>query len=375
MPYSKDLLKEQNFFSYYGRIAPSRALKKYFVKDILCLGIETSCDDSSLSVVSSEGKIHSLLTQSHLACLQKYQGIVPETVSREHVKWLPLLLQELKSQFDISLIDCIAYTQGPGLAGSLLVGAHLAHSLALILNKPLLGIHHLEGHHCAAFLEKDIKPAYPCLSLIISGGHTQLMLIKQPGQYQILGQTLDDAAGEAFDKIGKHLGLGYPGGPIVAQLAAKGRPDSIKFSIPLAGLPTLDFSFSGFKTQAIRAWDKHQISVEDYCASVEYSIATILSKKAEQALKQNPILSIVLSGGVACNKTIRSSFEALAERFKCELYLPQPKYCTDNAAMIAYAGALQYKETMQISRSYPVDPIIKPRWLIEELLPFAQRIN
>jgi N6-L-threonylcarbamoyladenine synthase len=199
------------------------------------------------------------------------------------------------------------------------------------------------------------------------------MLITQPGQYHILGQTRDDAAGEAFDKIAKHLGLGYPGGPIISKLAQSGQSDAVKFSIPLSGTPTLEFSFSGFKTQAIRKWDENQTKLEDYCASVEFSIATILSKKAEQALKAHPVRSIVLSGGVACNNTIREAFTQLAKRFECALYLPAPKYCTDNAAMIAYVGALRYRACPTTCRIYPIDPIIKPRWLIEELTPLAPK--
>jgi N6-L-threonylcarbamoyladenine synthase len=331
---------------------------------IFCLGIESSCDESSVAILDNDYRVHHLLTESHLKCLEPYKGVMPEVVSREHVKHLPLIIDKLNHQFFLSKVSFITYTAGPGLAGSLLVGANMAQSLSIILNKPIVPIHHIVGHQLAFLLEKaDLN--FPCLSLVVSGGHTQLLLLTSPLNYKILGQTRDDAAGEAFDKIAKHIGLGYPGGPVLAHKAAQGNPQAHQFSIPMSSSETLDFSFSGLKTQAIRVWEQGILSLEDFCASLEYTIAQTLALKTKHALKQhNGVKSLLLSGGVACNKKIRSIMQKLADEYKIELHIPDPRFCSDNAAMIAAAG--MYKWLHASNDACSKQDLIKPNWFIED---------
>jgi N6-L-threonylcarbamoyladenine synthase len=331
--------------------------------DFLCMGIESSCDDSSVALLNSQYQVQTLLTESHIKCLEPFKGVMPEVVSREHVRYLPILIDKINQTIKLEKIDLIAYTAGPGLAGSLLVGANLAHSLSLILNKPLIPVHHIAGHQLAYLIE---EPAllFPCLSLVVSGGHTQLLLLKSPLHYTILGQTRDDAAGEAFDKIAKYIGLGYPGGPALASCASRGNPLAHRFSIPMFSSETLDFSFSGLKTQAIRVWDKQELSLEDFCASVEYTIVSTLVLKTKQALKKHPMIkSLLLSGGVACNLTLRTTLTDFASKKGLQIHIPSSYFCADNAAMIAAAGI--YRWIHHPTAQPYTSPLIRPNWSIE----------
>ncbi len=330
------------------------------------LGIESSCDDSSIAVINDSYKIEYLLTQSHLECSQVFQGIMPENVSREHVKYLPALIEKISKEFDLSLIEMIAYTAGPGLAGSLLVGAHLAHSLSLILNKPLVPVHHLDGHQTAYRLEQD-EVSYPALSVIVSGGHTQLMILSDPFSFEIIGKTRDDAAGEAFDKIAKYTGLGFPGGPILAQKAATGQIIKGLFTIPMSSSETLDFSFSGLKTQAMRVWDDQKISLEDFCATIEDTIAQTICLKIKQSLAKYSFKSIILSGGVACNQKLRSTLSSFCDKKGLRLAIPSSRLCADNAAMIAAAGLKNWLHDKSRYQTNPkLSPLIRSHWPIQE---------
>lgn len=306
--------------------------------DSLFLGIESSCDDSSIAVINEHGQVIHLLSQAHLAALKPFGGVMPEVVSREHGRVLPLLLTEVLRQIDLSCVAALAFTAGPGLPGSLLVGNHCARTISLVKDIPLLPVHHLEGHLLAYELEHPPLP-YPFVALIVSGGHTQLVLVKAPFSYDILGKTRDDAAGEAYDKIAKMLGFDYPGGPMLAKLADQGQ-DLGCFTRPLtADKKTLDFSFSGLKTQARTLWPNFDGSREDFCASVQAAINDTLVIKLQRCLEQySEIQGIDLCGGVACNQDLRQRVSALGQAHGIKAVYASPKYCADNAAMIAIAG-------------------------------------
>lgn len=329
------------------------------------LAIESSCDDTSLALVDSNYNVLWEKTASHLAILQKYGGVVPESVSREHLKAISPLLKDLQDFTALSAIDAICYTQGPGLAGSLLVGSTLAHSLALTLNKPLLPIHHLKGHFFSYLLQTK-KPLEDCLSLIVSGGHTQILHVSKSGQFTILGQTRDDAVGEVFDKVAKHLNLGYPGGPKISQLAKDGK-HTYKLTQPMIHSGDLSMSFSGLKSQTLRAWDDNPGNINDLCFSFEQTITQTLVKKIEFAIKHHdlPIKHFVLAGGVAANRTLRDKLLSVLNKNKIELIVPDPKWCTDNAAMIAAAAHFLY---FHLDTPTPITDreFIKSNWSIEQ---------
>jgi N6-L-threonylcarbamoyladenine synthase len=310
---------------------------------IYILGIESSCDETSASVCV-DGKILSniIATQEvHRA----YGGVVPELASRAHMQHIVPVVNEAIQQTDISLKDLngIAFTQSPGLIGALLVGAGFAKSLSLALDIPLIGVHHMQAHVLANLIE-DPAPSYPFLCLTVSGGHTQIVLCRSPLDMQILGETIDDAAGEAFDKSAKMLGLPYPGGPLIDQYAATGDPVRFHFAEPV--IPGLDFSFSGVKT-SILYFLQHAVRKEpdfikdnlaDLCASIQHRIVDILLKKLKMAALETGIREVCLSGGVSANRGLRKAFSALGERQGWKTYLPRFEYCTDNAAMIAITG-------------------------------------
>ncbi len=329
------------------------------------LGIESSCDDSSLAIVDSSFKVITSVTRSHLECLKPYQGVMPEVVSREHCRILPTLLECLQEKFPLEHLDAIAYTSGPGLAGSLLIGSHVAQTLSLMLRKSLVPIHHLEGHLLASLIEnEDPFETGPVLGLIVSGGHTQFVLMPQRFQYEIIGQTRDDAAGEAFDKIAKSIGLGYPGGPVLAKIAATcPLPRPNLFSIPLQHVDSLDLSFSGLKTQASRfIYIDHGYTQQQYCAAVEEAITTALALKTRLALKKHPqVQSFILCGGVACNTTLRRKIQEICDTHGIRLIIPSPDLCTDNGSMIAAAGHYHFQhQGPALSRR----PGVFPQWTL-----------
>lgn len=307
------------------------------------LGIETSCDETGIAVYDTENGLlaHALHTQAALH--QDYGGVVPELASRDHIlRLLPLIDQVLgEAMLERRDLDGVAYTEGPGLIGALLTGATLAKTLAWTLDIPALGVHHLEGHLLAPLLEEP-APAFPFVALIVSGGHSLLMDVAGIGQYRQLGDTLDDAAGEAFDKTAKLLGLGYPGGPALAKLAETGNPDAFRFARPLTDRPNMDFSFSGLKTQVMLAAKRSQPSkYADIARGFEEAVVDTLIWKCLRALDETGRDRLVVAGGVGANKRLRERLQQRLQARGASVHFPRPMFCTDNGAMIALAGALR----------------------------------
>ncbi len=299
---------------------------------------------------------------SQIALHAEYGGVVPELASRDHVrKLLPLIRQTLaEAGLGVGDIDGVAYTAGPGLVGALLVGAGVARSLAWALEVPAVGVHHMEGHLLAPLMEED-PPEPPFVALLVSGGHTQLVAVDRIGQYRLLGETLDDAAGEAFDKTAKLMGLPYPGGPQLAALAEKGTPGRFKFTRPMTDRPGLDFSFSGLKTQVLLAWrdsDQSEQTRADIARGFEDAVVETLAIKCERALDAAGTDVIVVAGGVGANKRLRAKLQQMAERRGGRACFPRPSLCTDNGAMIAFAGALR----LEAGQRNPPQVQVTPRW-------------
>ena len=335
------------------------------------LGIETSCDETGIAIFDSEAGLlaHNLYSQIDLH--KEYGGVVPELASRDHVRrLLPLIKKTLReADTDLNALDAVAYTAGPGLMGALLVGTAVGRSLAFSLGIPAIGVHHMEAHLLAPMLEEEV-PEYPFLALLVSGGHTQLVHVSEPGNYKILGESVDDAAGEAFDKTAKLLGLPYPGGPAISALAEKGNSEHFKFPRPMTDRPGLDFSFSGLKTFAantIRDADLTGGDAEQIKANIAYAfqeaVVDTLIIKCKRALKQTGMKRLVIAGGVSANTMLRSEMKALMQELKGEVFYPSLAYCTDNGAMIAYAGMQRLKagETLALSSQ------AKPRWPLDTL--------
>jgi len=330
------------------------------------LGIETSCDETGLAIYDS--KTHKVYHEVHSQVLMhdKYGGVVPELASRDHIKRLVPLLKSVlqKSQLTLANIDGIAYTAGPGLIGALLTGASFARSLAWSLNVPAIGVHHMEGHLLAPLLE-NTSPSFPFIALLVSGGHTQLMHVESIGKYKLLGDTLDDAAGEAFDKVAKLLGLGYPGGARLSKLAEKGNAKRFHFSRPMVDRPGLDFSFSGLKTQVLNAYEEQEILTKnnealeilkaDIAASFQQAVIDTLHMKCKRALNETNLKQLVVGGGVSANSLLKETLKKL----NAEVYFPRLEFSGDNGAMIAYAGYHKLK-----SQTQGEDLKIKaqPRW-------------
>lgn len=316
---------------------------------MLILGIDTSCDDTSASVISVERDITILsdIVSSQAEIHKKYGGIVPELASRRHIEMIGPVVQESLERAGTGLedIDLISVCYGPGLIGSLLVGCSFAKGLSLVKGLPLAAINHIEGHIFSAMPFEDVE--FPFLGLIVSGGHTSLIRVDAPLTYKEIGKTRDDAAGEAYDKVAKLLGLGYPGGPVIDKLARDGRPDAIAFPRPY--LPEdMDFSFSGLKTAVlnfVKSISSERLNelLPDLCASFQASIMDVLEKKVERALKKESLSRVVISGGVAANSELRKRFRALSERLGITVHIPPPRYCTDNAVMIAVAGYYHFR--------------------------------
>ena len=331
------------------------------------LGIETSCDETGVAVyeTSDHGRqaglrAHALYSQ--IALHAEYGGVVPELASRDHVrKLLPLIRQTLaEAGMTIADVDGVAYTAGPGLAGALLVGAAAGRALAWALERPAIAVHHMEGHLLAPLMEAD-PPAPPFVALLVSGGHTQLIAVEAIGDYRLLGDTLDDAAGEAFDKTAKMMGLAYPGGPELARLAEGGRANAYKFSRPMTDRPGFDFSFSGLKTQVLLAWqasDGSDSARADIARGFEDAVVDTLAIKCERALRATGARTLVVAGGVGANRRLRARLEKLAAELGGRVCFPRPEFCTDNGAMIAYAGALRLAAGQHEGESIAV----YPRW-------------
>jgi N6-L-threonylcarbamoyladenine synthase len=338
----------------------------HFQNSMIVLGIETSCDETGVALYHSEQELLSDLLYSQIDLHRDYGGVVPELASRDHIRKLaPMIRQALKdsgrNQHDI---DGVAYTAGPGLIGALLVGAATARSLAWAWQVPAVAVHHMEGHLLAPMLEPE-PPQFPFVALLISGGHTQLVEVEGIGRYRILGESLDDAAGEAFDKTAKMLGLSYPGGPKLSALAVEGHA-RFTFPRPMTDRPGLDFSFSGLKTftlNTLQASTQSEQDKADIARAFQEAVADTLTIKCRRALQQTGLKTLVVAGGVSANTQIRASLSAMAAREKAAIYFPRPEFCTDNGAMIAYAGC----QRLLAGQYEPLTIKAKPRWPISEL--------
>ena len=309
------------------------------------LGIETSCDETAVAVYDSDQGLCGHRIYSQIPLHAQYGGVVPELASRDHVRKLLPLVDEVMTEHGLQPGDIhgIAYTSGPGLVGALLVGASVARSLAFAWNVPAVEVHHLEGHLLAPMLEPS-PPTFPFLALLVSGGHTLIASVQRLGEYQILGSSLDDAAGEAFDKTAKLLGLPYPGGPAMARLAENGRPSTWKFPRPMLDRPGLDFSFSGLKTAVVVALKGAPTDPQthaDIALEFQNAVVETLVRKCERAVRQTGFKSLVVAGGVGANRHLRAELQQLGRRLGVEVHYPRPELCTDNAAMIAYAGCVR----------------------------------
>ena len=337
---------------------------------MLVLGIESSCDETGVALVRTQSSgvpvllAHALHSQIEMH--QAYGGVVPELASRDHIRRVLPLAEEVlaESGCRLSEVDVVAYTRGPGLAGALLVGAGVACALGAALDKPVLGVHHLEGHLLSPFLSAD-PPQFPFVALLVSGGHTQLMRVEGVGRYELLGETIDDAAGEAFDKSAKLMGLGYPGGPALSRLAQQGDPAAFKLPRPLLHSGNLDFSFAGLKTavltQARKLGDDLEARKADLAASTQAAIVDVLVKKSLTALRETGLKRIVVAGGVGANQLLRAQLDAACAKLGVRVHYPELHLCTDNGAMIAMAAAMRLQSGQQQARfDYAFD--VKPRW-------------
>ncbi|MDP2770835.1 MAG: tRNA (adenosine(37)-N6)-threonylcarbamoyltransferase complex transferase subunit TsaD [Giesbergeria sp.] len=340
------------------------------VQNMLVLGIESSCDETGVALVRTQSSgvpvllAHALHSQIEMH--QAYGGVVPELASRDHIRRVLPLAEEVlaESGCRLSEVDVVAYTRGPGLAGALLVGAGVACALGAALDKPVLGVHHLEGHLLSPFLSAD-PPQFPFVALLVSGGHTQLMRVEGVGRYELLGETIDDAAGEAFDKSAKLMGLGYPGGPALSRLAQQGDPAAFKLPRPLLHSGNLDFSFAGLKTavltQARKLGDELEARKADLAASTQAAIVDVLVKKSLTALRETGLKRIVVAGGVGANQLLRAQLDAACAKLGVRVHYPELHLCTDNGAMIAMAAAMRLQAGQQQAVfDYAFD--VKPRW-------------
>jgi N6-L-threonylcarbamoyladenine synthase len=355
-----------------------------FTTMTLCvLGIESSCDETGVALVDMTENCWPVLLShalhSQIPLHQAYGGVVPELASRDHIRRVLPLLEQVLADAGRSLpdVDVLAFTRGPGLAGALLVGAGVACAMGAALGRPVLGIHHLEGHLLSPFLSDD-PPEFPFVALLVSGGHTQLMQVDGVGRYHMLGETIDDAAGEAFDKSAKLLGLAYPGGPALASLAQQGDCTAFAFPRPLLRSGNLDFSFAGLKTavmvQARKCAAAHHCSVDtlaqpvlaNLAASAQAAIVDVLVKKSLAALQQTQINRLVVAGGVGANRCLRDQLNAACERLEIKVHYPAMHLCTDNGAMIAMAAAMRIQSGRQTASTiYAFD--VKPRWSLDAI--------
>jgi len=334
---------------------------------MLVLGIETSCDETAVALYHADKGLLAHEVYSQIELHAEYGGVVPELASRDHIRKLtPMIRQVLtKSEYALTNLDGVAYTAGPGLVGAVLVGASVARSLAYALGIPAIAIHHMEGHLLAPMLEAE-HPAFPFVALLVSGGHTQLVRVDGIGQYQLLGESIDDAVGEAFDKTAKLLGLPYPGGPELSRLAEQGNPDRFQFPRPMTDRPGLEFSFSGIKTHAMvtlqQNGDDEQTRADIACA-FEIAVAETMAIKCRRAMEQTSLSTLVMAGGVSANRCLRLRLRQLADKHRWRVFYPAQAFCTDNAAMIAFAGCQRLLAGQQENLGYRA----KARWSLEEL--------
>jgi N6-L-threonylcarbamoyladenine synthase len=340
---------------------------------MLILGLETSCDETGVALYDTERGLlaHALFSQIDIHV--EYGGVVPELASRDHVRKTLPLIEEVMAEAEVTAadIDGVAYTAGPGLVGALMVGATLARSLAWGWGVPALGVHHMEGHLLAPMLEEE-HPEFPFVALLVSGGHTQLVRVDGIGQYRLLGESLDDAAGEAFDKAAKMLGLPYPGGPHIGRLAQSGNPERFDFPRPMVNRPGLDFSFSGLKTFTLNTVascrEEGELTEQDkadIARAFEDAVVSTLVIKCRRALKQEGLKTLVMAGGVSANSSLRAGLKRALAKERAQVFYPAPLFCTDNGAMIAYAGA----QRLQAGQVDTEDTRVRPRWPMEELPP------
>lgn len=336
------------------------------------LGIETSCDETGVAIYDEDKGLIANQLYTQIALHADYGGVVPELASRDHIRKTAPLIQAALSEAQLTAkdIDGVAYTCGPGLVGALLVGATIARALAYAWEVPAVGVHHMEGHLLAPMLD-DNPPCFPFVALLVSGGHTQLVRVDGVGQYTVIGESVDDAAGEAFDKTAKLLGLDYPGGAALSRLAEQGAPGRFVFPRPMTDRPGLDFSFSGLKTFAantLNAVLKTELTLSEQTkADIAYAfqdaVVDTLAIKCKRALKETGYKRLVIAGGVSANKKLRESLTQMMKNLGGEVFYPQPQFCTDNGAMIAYAGLLRLKQGQHSDLAIDV----KPRWAMAEL--------
>ena len=334
------------------------------------LGLETSCDETGVAIYDGDRGLLADILFSQVKTHAKYGGVVPELASRDHIRKVGSLVEDAlaKAELDISEIDGIAYTAGPGLAGALLVGAGFARSLAWALDVPLLAVNHMEGHLLAPMLDERKGLEMPFLALLVSGGHTLLVRAYGLGEYEILGESLDDAVGEAFDKVAKMLGLGYPGGPIVEVLAESGDPAAYTFPRPMINRPGLDFSFSGLKTHVmttINKLDDVELNRSNICRAFSDSVVDVLSIKCRRAIEQTGVKKLVVAGGVSANKAIKRNLEEMCQSVDAEVFFPSMQFTTDNGAMIAFAGYCR----MKAGEADGLVDRVKARWSLSDMSP------
>lgn len=346
---------------------------------MLVLGLETSCDETGVALYDTERGLLAHALYSQIEVHREYGGVVPELASRDHVRKILPLIEDTFAQAgcETGELGGIAYTAGPGLVGALMVGATIAKALAWSWNIPVLGVHHMEGHLLAPMLEEE-HPQYPFVALLVSGGHTQLVRVDGIGEYRMLGESLDDAAGEAFDKAAKMLGLPYPGGPHIARMALQGNSERFTFPRPMVNRPGLDFSFSGLKTYTLNTAAEcratgdieGEISEQDkwdIARAFEDSVVDTLMIKCRRALREENLKTLVIAGGVSANTNLRAVLEKSLAKEGARVFYPAPMFCTDNGAMIAYAGA----QRLQAGQVDNAETRVRPRWPMEELPPLS----
>ena len=336
---------------------------------MLVLGIESSCDETGIALYDTNQGLIAHALHSQIEMHAEYGGVVPELASRDHIRRVLPLIQKvlMDAKLELSDIEGIAYTKGPGLSGALLVGTSVAEALAFTLNVPTVGVHHLEGHLLAPLLEEN-PPTFPFVALLVSGGHTQLMRVSDIGEYELLGDTLDDAAGEAFDKTAKLLDLSYPGGPAVSKLAEQGIKDRFKLPRSMLHSGDLNFSFSGLKTAVLTLANSNELDPQtkaDIAYEFQEAVTEVLVSKCANALKKTGLNNLIVSGGVGANKRLRERLNAEAKRKGFHVHYPRLEFCTDNGAMIAFAGAMRLKNLADDGGNHSFT--VRPRWDLAEL--------